>query len=391
MPRAQRATEAFFLGKDNRLHELAVVDDFGIYIAHQLDDLGEVLAQERAFDTLLVPMHDGAAQQTTQYVTAALVRRQNTVGDHERHRAAMVSHDAQAQIDIGLLRRKRTRNHIAIVLLASQALAHAHEAAQHIGFVVGLHTLHDGGCALKSQAGIDVLGGKRRQRTVLLSIKLGKHAVPVLEETIAVATGCTIRAAATELWTLVVVQLGAGTAWAGGASAPEVVVFAQTADVGLLDAKRLPNLDGLVVVFEHSEVQLLDWKLQDIGGILQCPGAHLLLEVLAETEIAHHFEEAQVASCGANDIDIVGTHALLHGRGTDVIGIEFFDVQKIRLELNHARTREQKRRIIGNQRRRRQALAAFLLEEAQVTLADLRSSHIMHGVTSLVVFHSVLF
>ena len=54
-------------------------------MAHELDDLGEVFAQERPFDAQLVPMHDRTAQQTAQHVTATLVRGENAIGNHERH------------------------------------------------------------------------------------------------------------------------------------------------------------------------------------------------------------------------------------------------------------------------------------------------------------------
>ena len=291
----------------------------------------------------------------------------------------MIGHDAKRQVNLRLLLGQGAGNHVAVVLLAGQTLADTHETAQHVGFVVGLNALQNGRGALEAQARVDVLRGKRGQRAVFLPVVLGEHAVPVLQEPVAVASGRAHRTAAAELGALVVVQLGARATRTRGTRAPEVVVFTQAADMALGNAERFPNLDGLVVVFEHGEVQLLDRQLEHLGGELQRPSAHLLLEVLPEAEVAHHLEEAQVAPGRTNDVDVAGTHAFLHRGGADVVGVEFLHMQEIRLELDHAGAREQKRRVVGNERGRRHALAALLLEELQVLLADFRSGHIVHG------------
>ena len=109
-------------------------------------------------------LHDGAAQQAAQHVTAALVGWQDAVGDHERDRAAVVGHDAQAQV--GSL--------VLAVLDAGQALAHADQTAKHVGVVVVRNALHDGRHALKAHASIDVLGLKRGQRAIFLAVVLGE-------------------------------------------------------------------------------------------------------------------------------------------------------------------------------------------------------------------------
>ena len=164
----------------------------------------------------------------------------------------------------------------------------------------------------------------------------------------------------------------------GRARTPEVVVLAEARDVALGHAEALPDLDGLIVVKVHREVQLLLRKPQDLGGELVGPGAHLLLKVRAEAEVAEHLEEAQVTPCGSDDVDVVGAHALLHRRRADVGGVELLHMQEVGLELHHARAREQKRRIVGDKRGGRQALAALFFEKAQVLLADFRSGHVSH-------------
>ncbi len=83
-------------------------------------------------------------------------------------------------------------------------------------------------------------------------------------------------------------------------------------------SQGLPDLDGLIVIFEHSEIEPLQRKPQHVHGEIQGPLAHLVLEVLAEGEIAQHLEEAQVPPRGADDVYVIGADALLHGGGADV-------------------------------------------------------------------------
>ena len=55
-----------------------------------------------------------------------------------------------------------------------------------------------------------------------------------------------------------------------------------------------------------------------------------------------------MASGGTDDIDIVGTHALLHGSGADVGCFQMLLLQEVGLELDHARCGEQERWVVGN-------------------------------------------
>ena len=374
---AKGRAEALLFGENDAANELAVVDDFGVHIAHELYDFIDVLVEERALDAHRVRLLDGAAQQTAQHVAAALVGGKNAVGNHEGDRAAVVRDNAQRLVDGG----------VGFVFLAGKALAHSNQAAQHVGVIVVRDALHNGCNALQTHAGIDVFRGKRRQRAIFLAVELSEHAVPVLKEAVAIATRGAVGAAAANLRTLIEVDLGARAARAGGASAPEVVIFAQARNMAVFDAEVLPNLDGLVVVFEHREVQLFFRQAEHFSREFVRPGAHLVLEVFAKAEVAQHFEERKVARI-ANIVDVVGAHALLHRRGADVLGVEFFLMQEVRLELHHASAREQKARIVGNQRRRRHAFAALLLEELQVLLANFRCSHVLHWTGLALIFRT---
>ena len=150
----QRGAEAFLFGQDDAARELAVLHDFGIDVAHEAHDLVHVPVQERALDADEVRLHDRTAQQAAQHIAAPLVGRQDAVGDHERDAAAVIGDDAQGQV----------AGRIGAVGNAAQALAHRHQAAQHIGLVVGLDALHDGRDALEAHAGVDVLLRQRRER-----------------------------------------------------------------------------------------------------------------------------------------------------------------------------------------------------------------------------------
>lgn len=304
---AKGRAEALLFGKNDAANKLAIVDDFGVHVAHELHDFIDVLIEERAFDAHRVRLLDGAAQQAAQHVAAALVRGKNAVGNHEGDRAAVVRDDAQRLVNIG----------IGFVFLAGKALAHGNQAAQHVGVVVVRDALHNGHDALQAHAGVNVLRRQRSKRAVFLAIELSEHAVPVLEEAIAIATRRAVGAAATDFGALVKVNLRARAARAGGAGAPEVVIFTQARDMAVFNAEALPNLDGLVVVFEHGEVQLFFRQAEHFGRELIRPSAHFVLKIFAEAEVAQHLEERKVARI-ANVVDVVGAHALLHGGGADI-------------------------------------------------------------------------
>ena len=282
--------------------------------------------------------HDRTAQQATQHVSTPLIRRQDTIGDHECDRATMISDDTQRQVG----------SIVCLVRFVRKVLAHCDQIAQNVRVVVVIHALHNGSDALKTHSSIDVLLGQRHERAIFLCIILCEDAIPILEEAIAIATRSAIRAPATYFRTLVEVQLGARTTRTGRASSPEIIVFTELRDVARIDAEVLPNLDRLIVIFEHGEIKPLERKTEHLSRKFKRPSAHFLLEVFAKGEIAEHLEEAQVAPRGADDIDIVGAHALLHGSSADIGCFQMLLLQEIGLELDHARCGEQKRWVVWN-------------------------------------------
>ena len=74
----------------------------GVHIAHEANDLVDVVVEERTLDADEVRLHDGAAEQTTQHVAATFVggRMPSAIMNVT---AAVIGNDAQRQIGVGVL------------------------------------------------------------------------------------------------------------------------------------------------------------------------------------------------------------------------------------------------------------------------------------------------
>ena len=223
----ERAREALLLRIDDTLDKGNVLEELGVGVTHGLVHGIDEPAKEGALDTDKATMEDRATEEATKHVTAPLVAGQDAVGDHEVDGASMVRDDteapARAIVIVGDIRDTR------------DFLAKGDETAHEVPIVERALVLHDGRHALKAHARIEVAMRELRHRAVLLAIVLRKDEVPELKETVAIATGAAIRATAADLLALVEVDLGAGTARAGGACRPEVVVLTEAADVILGD------------------------------------------------------------------------------------------------------------------------------------------------------------
>ncbi len=349
------------LGGHDAVDQGLVLHELGVLGGHQALDLVGVLGEEGVLDAQQAAVVDGATQQAAQHVAAAVVAGQDAVTDHEGHGAAVVGDDAQAAVGAGGGAR---------VGLARELLAHADQAAQDVAFVVGALELHDRADALEAHARVDVAVGQVRHRAVLLAVVLREDEVPELQESVAVVAGLL----ALEGGTLVVVDLGAGAARAGGAGGPEVVVGAEAGDVVVGHALRVPELHGLVVVLKDGHVEAVDRQTQvlGVGAEVKGPGDRVGLGVAAKGEVAQHLKEGQMAGV-ADVVDVVGAQALLAGAGADLA--HGLGALVVLLELVHAGVGEQQGGVVGNQGRGGVELAALVLEELQEVLADLRCGH----------------
>ena len=361
----ERGGETLLLRVHNTLDQVGVLDKVGICLSHNIVDGIDETTQERVLDTQQATMEDGAAEQAAQDVAATLVTGKHSVGDQEVDRTSVVGDDAQGAGSPGIV--------VVHVGLARDVFTQLDEALHNVAIEEGALMLHDGSHALQAHAGIQIAMGQLGHGAVLLAVELGKDQVPELEETVAIAAGGAIRATAANLFTQIEIDLGARAARAGGSGCPEVVVLAQTGDVVGGNAKLAPHVISLIIIREDGEVQALLGKLKDLGDELVGPCACLLLGDAAEGEVAEHLEEGSMAAVGADDVDIVGAHALLARAGTDLLhGLLALVVL---LKLIHASIGEQQGGIIGDQRGAGVQLVAALLKEGKVRRADLGGCH----------------
>ena len=187
-----------------------------------------------------------------------------------------------------------------------------------------------------------MLGRQRRQLAVGATVELDEDQVPDLDDfglagVDEFATGFVGRP--------IVVNFGAGAAWAGVAHLPEVVLF-----VALVDVLRVDVGDGsphfgrfvvggeafLGVALEDGRVQAVFFQAPDFGEQLPGPSDGFFFEVVAERPVAEHFEECVVVGVLADVVEIVvfaaGANALLRvggalvgpRLGAEKIGLNWF-------------------------------------------------------------------
>src|SRR5690606_32352284 len=188
-------------------------------------------------------------------------------------------------------------------------------------------TLEDGGHALQAHAGVDVLAGQLPEdRVVLLAaalapLELHEHEVPHFEVAVLVGYGAAFSAV---FGAAVEVDLRAGSARSGHTHRPEVVGFAAPLDALLGQSYLLPpDGRGFVVVQVDGDPQAFRVEAEaTVGhrGGEQLPGERdgLLLEVVAEGEVAQHLEEGGVPGGLADFVDVNGAYTLLHAGGARV-------------------------------------------------------------------------
>ena len=152
---------------------------------------------------------------------------------------------------------------------------------------------------------------------------------------------------------------------------PEVVTLAKAEDaIGGNTNLLVPDIKSLVVLYVHRGVQPLRIQTHHLGEELPRPGDSLVLEIIAEGEVAQHLEEGAVACGLAHVLDVAGADALLAG-GHPVAG-RHLGTGEIGLERGHTRINQQQALVVvGHQRKAGQAQMALALKEGEVHLAQL--------------------
>ena len=111
----------------------------------------------------------------------------------------------------------------------------------------------------------------------------------------------------------VIVDLGTGTAGTGSVL-PEVVGLAEAEDPLGRDAHHLvPDLKGFLVLQVDGGIQPVRLQAHHLRQKLPGPGNGVLLEVVAEGEVAQHLKIGAVAVGLADVLNVAGADALLAG------------------------------------------------------------------------------
>ena len=361
----------------------AAVDGAGEVLLLGADDLGDVallflqvgvlplvlvyhgvhhLVQERLVDAQQLAVAGGAAQQAAQHIAAALVAGQDTVADHKRGRPDVIGDDPQAHIPF-----------VALAVVGAGQLADLVGDVHHrVHIEQAGHVLAHTGQALQTHTGVDVLLLQLGVVVVAVVVELGEHVVPYLDIAVAVAAHGAAGLAAAVLRSAVIIDLGAGAAGAG-AVLPEVVLLAEAEDLLGGDADLVvPDVPRLVIVQIDGGVQAVRLQAHPLGAgqELPGPGDGLMLEVIAEGEVAQHLKIGTVAGGVAHVVDIAGADALLTGADTMTGGLLL--ALEPGLHGGHTGVDQQDGFVVlGYQREAGQAQMAFRLEELQEHLPQL--------------------
>ena len=176
---------------------------------------------------------------------------------------------------------------------------------------------------------------------------------------------------------MIVENLRARPARAGVAHRPEIVARRDADDPRLGQAGDLaPQVERLVIVVIDGDGELL--RRQSEVARQKIPGEfdRVVLEIIAEREVAEHLEERVVAGGIADIVEVVvlaaGAHAFLRRRRPDVRAL--LDAGEHVLELHHAGVGEHERRIVARHERTRRHDRMFVpaeeLEEARSNVVD---------------------
>ena len=285
----------------------------------------------------MLPVPHGASHDLPQHVAAPFVGRDDAVGNQEGRRPEVIGDHAQRHIG---------RAHRPAVDMA-RALAHGGQNRhEQIRVVVRVLPLQHGRDAFEPHAGVDRGRRQGSERAVRAALELHEHVVPDFD------FGIRARAAHE-------VDLGAAAARSRVAHLPEVVLRAEFQNPVRRHAELAPDVERLVVArntvlaLEDRDHQLVGRHLPDVGQQRPRQRQGLLLEVVAEREVAQHFEERMVAKRRPDVVEVVvlaaDAHHLLCRRGAPVRAL--FAAQEQILELVHPGVREEERGIVAGHER----------------------------------------
>ena len=364
-----RAGEALLLGADDLGDEALLVDEVRVGGAVLVDDRLADLVEEGLVHAEELAVARGAAQQAAQDVAAALVGGQHAVADEEGCGADVVGDDAQGDVVPVALAVVRTGELRDLV----------RDVHDGVDIEEAVHALADAGEALQSHAGVDVLLGQLGVVAVAVGVELGEDVVPDLDVAVAVAADGAGGLAAAVFLAAVVVYLGAGAAGAG-AVLPEVVLLAEAVDALRGDAYLVaPDVERLVVVNIDGGIEPVRVDADPVraGEELPAPGDGLVLEVVAEGEVAEHFKVGAVTGGLADVLDVAGADALL--AGADAAAGRGLLAGEVGLHRGHAGVYEQQRGVVlRDEREAGQAQVSLRFKKREEHLPEFIKTKCLH-------------
>ncbi len=304
------------------------------------------MRQSRLIDAEQPHRAHAAAQQAPQHVPAALIGRADAVADEHQAGAHVVGHDSHADV-VQVVRP---------VALAGDLLRSSDDGEHLVDLVHVVDALQQVRHALEAHARVDValLQPARDPELVLrpdvVDRVLHEDQVPDLQVAVLIHDRPAVR---TVLRATVDVDLRARARRTRLTRVPVVVLLATALDALVGQAGDLaPDPGRLVVLVVHGHPDLVRVKTvaavrrsarHELPGVLD----RALLEVVPEREVPVHLEERAVPGRLADLFDVLRPHALLHARGPRP-GRRLL-AEHVRDERDHARDREQRRRIRGDQ------------------------------------------
>ena len=262
------------------------------------------------------------AQYPAEDIAPAQVGRQDAVANHKGKAAGMVRDDLQGHV--GFRR--------SIIGYAAYLAGIFDNGEDQIRLKIGRLALQHGSDTLQPCPGVDVLMFQRGIGAVLILVELGKHQVPQLQETAAVAVRSAFRPAAATFRSQVDMDFRAGTAGAA-ADFPEIIF--QADDTLVRNSYHVaPDFIGFIIAGMDSDIQFIPGQFQFFRQEFPAPGNDFLFKVIAEGKIPQHFKVSMVAGRTAYVFNIAGAHTFLAGGHTGGWGFHF--AGKERLEGSHA-------------------------------------------------------
>ena len=356
-----RSEEMLLFGPDHLLNALDRPAQFGIGNLHQFGDGRHQFKEERFLFLHLESVENGAAQKAADDVLFLLVAGIDVFMNREGARADMVGDPAQTAAVF-------VRQILIVVFHAADLAGGEDERFQNVDMEVRRDPLERGGGPFEPHAGIDVLARERFKvvRRIPDAVELREDEVPDFDLA----------------QRRVIVDLAARAADAvrpfrRGAGGPEVFVLVEVLQAvgGKLDFVE-PDFRGLGVVFIDRRRKRFGGEPEPFlfGEEFPRPVNRLAFEIVAETEIAEHFEEGVVIRRSADVVDIAGPQALLAGRRAGKV--EMAPAEEMVLELVHPGGGEEDRRVpAGDEHVARAAHAPFGFKEGKVLFTKFVGFH----------------